>query len=76
MDNYVLFVLNDSSIASSSNNNISNPAVNSSVQSSQTQLIPLIGKFSSLTCSYFIFSSLTIIIRFDIDRFDTEKEAE
>ncbi|CAF3276724.1 unnamed protein product [Rotaria sp. Silwood2] len=41
VDNYILFVLNDSNIISITNN--TNQLVNSSLQSNQVQLIPLIG---------------------------------
>ena len=50
MDNYILYVLNDVNLTSTTNHNL-NHAVNSSLQSNQTQLIPLIGTFSSaITC--------------------------
>ncbi len=54
MDNYVLYVLNDLNM---------NQAMNSSLQLNQTQLIPLIGKFSLLiTCSNsFLFYLLEIL---------------
>ncbi|CAF3630906.1 unnamed protein product [Rotaria sp. Silwood1] len=42
IDNYILFVLNDSNIISNTNNN-TNQLVNSSLQSNQAQIIPLIG---------------------------------
>jgi hypothetical protein len=54
VDNYVLYVLNDLNM---------NQAMNSSLQLNQTQLIPLIGKFSLLiTCSNsFLFYLLEIL---------------
>ncbi|CAF1674713.1 unnamed protein product, partial [Adineta ricciae] len=41
VDNYILYVLNDVNLTSTTNHNL-NHAVNSSLQSNQTQLIPLI----------------------------------
>ncbi len=62
MDNYVLYVLNDLNM---------NQAMNSSLQLNQTQLIPLIGKFSLLiTCSNSFYFICLIL-----PRFDTKKEA-
>jgi hypothetical protein len=72
VDNYVLYVLSDLNATSNTNNNI-NQAINSSLQSNQTQLIPLIGKFSSsLTFS----NSFFFFYLRDIARFDTKKEEE
>lgn len=70
MDNYILYVLNDINIPSNTNNNI-NQAISSSSPSNQTQLIPLIGKFSRVLIMYSKLFSFAYFF-FDIVSFDTE----
>ncbi len=63
MDNYILYVVNDTNVTYNTNNNI-NQAINSSSQLNQTQLIPLIGKFSFVyhifKLIFFLFASYCV----------------